>query len=182
MTVLEIVAYSKDKNNIQNLKEAHLAYPLTGLQGNMAKSAIAVFMAETLIHALKHEEHDEGLYIFLEEFIKTLDGVGDNLALAPHSFLLELSRFLGFYPELPDIEALPYFDLLAGQFTNFIPHHPHYTTGDETQLLATFLTGNTQINRQGRELLLNRLTEFYQIHIEGFGSLKSHHVLKEVLG
>lgn len=182
MTVLEIVAYRKDKNNIQNLKEANLVYPLTGLQGNMAKSAIAVFMAETLTHALKHEEEDEGLYNFLEESIKTLDGSSDNLALAPHNFLLELSRFLGFYPALPELDALPYFDLMAGQFTSSIPQHPHYTAAEETQLLATFLTGNTHINHRGREVLLNRLTEFYQIHIEGFGSLKSHHVLKEVLG
>lgn len=182
MTVLELVAYRKDKNNIQNIKEVALSNPLAGIQANIIKSCIAVFMAEVLTHALKHEEQDDGLFNFIEQSVSELESNTDSLALEPHNFLLGLSQYLGFYPALPTMDALPYFDLLAGQFTDTIPQHPHFTTADETQLLSTFLTGNTNISHAGREILLSRLIEFYQIHIEGFGSLKSHHVLKEVLG
>lgn len=182
MTVLELVAYQKANNNIQNLKEAALAVPLPGIQADVVKSSIAVFMAEVLNHAIKHEEEDEAFFAFLIQFVIDLENGNAQPALAPHQFLLDLSRFLGFYPALPTAHPLPYFDLLAGDFCAAIPPHPHFTNLDETPVLAAFLTGETQFTRPAREMLLTRLIEFYQIHIEGFGSLKSHHVLKEVLG
>lgn len=181
MTVLELVAYRKDKSNIQNLKEAALAIPLPTIQADVVKSSIAVFMAEVLNHAIKHEEEDEAFFAFLIQSVTDLEHSNTNTAIAPHQFLLDLSRFLGFYPALPPIQPLPYFDLLAGDFCAAIPPHPHFTNLEETPALAAFLTGESQFTRPAREMLLNRLIEFYQIHIEGFGSLKSPHVLKEVL-
>lgn len=188
LTLLNIVAYRKENNNMQNLKEVSLAEPWHGISGNIIKGSLAVFMAEVFIKSVKHEEQDPDLFDFLETTTRNLEHAADIPAMFPHAYLIGLSRFLGFFPTLPPEEAMPYFDLMVGEFTNTVPLHPHYTDSTETALLAQCINwylGEGKVHfhpdKARRELLLVRLIEYYKVHIESMGTIKSHLILKEVL-
>lgn len=188
LTLLNIVAYRKENNNMQNLKEASLAEPWHSIQSNVLKASVAVFMAEVFTKSVKHAEQDEGLFRFIEDTTRILENRDDTPPLFPHGFLLGLSLHLGFFPTLPPGTAYPYFDMLSGEFCQSIPPHPQYIDGTETALLAQFINwhlngGNFVFapNKAQREQLLLRLIEYFKVHIEGMGTIKSHTVLKEVL-
>jgi DNA repair protein RecO (recombination protein O) len=188
LTLLNIVSYKKENNNMQNLKEVSLAEPWHSLHGNVIKGSLAVFMAEVFIKSVKHEEKDDDLFEFLETTTRNLEFARDIPALFPHAYLIGLSRFLGFFPTLPPEGSMAYFDLMVGEFTHTIPMHPHYTDSTETSLLAQCINwymseGGVHFHpdKPRRELLLLRLLEYYRIHIETMGTIRSHLILKEVL-
>jgi DNA repair protein RecO (recombination protein O) len=188
LTLLNIVSYKKENNNMQNLKEVSLAEPWHSISGNIIKGSLAVFMAEVFIKSVKHEEKDDDLFSFLETTTRNLEHAKDIPALFPHAYLIGLSRFLGFLPTEPPEGATLYFDLMVGEFTSTIPNHPHYTDSTETALLAQCINwylsegaAHFHPDKARRELLLLRLLEYYRIHIESMGTIKSHLILKEVL-
>lgn len=188
LTLLNVVAYRKENNNMQNLKEVALAEPWHNLSGNIAKTAVAVFMAEVFIRAVKQEEQDEQLFAYLENTTRLLNNDSGNLALYPHTYLMGLSRYLGFLPAEQNGADERFFDLLSGHFVPVPPPHPHYTDGNETEALARFIENylsNSPLqlpSKAVRDQLLLRLLEYFRVHIETFGTIKSNHVLKEVLG
>jgi DNA repair protein RecO (recombination protein O) len=125
LTLLNIVSYKKENNNMQNLKEVSLAEPWHNISGNIIKGSLAVFMAEVFIKSVKHEEKDDDLFSFLETTTRNLEHAKDIPALFPHAYLIGLSRFLGFLPTEPPEGATLYFDLMVGEYTSTIPNHPH---------------------------------------------------------
>jgi DNA repair protein RecO (recombination protein O) len=188
LTLLNVVAYRKENNTMQNLKEVSLAQPWHSISSNIIKGSLAVFMAEVFIKSVKQQEQDTDLFEFLETTTYNLENTADIPAMFPHAYLIGLSRFLGFFPTLPPEDAMPYFDLMVGEFTYSIPHHPHYTDSTETALLAQCINwylGEGKVHfhpdKARRELLLARLIEYYRVHIETLGTIKSHLILKEVL-
>lgn len=187
LTLINIVAYRKENNNMQNLKEVSLDEPWHNLSANIVKSAIAVFMAEVFIRSVKQEEQDDDLFTYLEDTTRLLNNDTGNLALYPQTYMLGLSKYLGFFPTPQNNAGERYFDLLSGHFAGTTPPHPHYTDGDETTTMASFIDSyinNTPPllpNKTQRDYLLLRLTEYFRVHIDTFGTLKSNHVLKEVL-
>jgi DNA repair protein RecO (recombination protein O) len=99
-------------------------------------------------------------------------------------FLLNLSKYLGFYPEIKDLKP-PYFDLTEGVFTNNKPL-TDYVTGDKLILYKSLFGINfdaierLQLNAKTRIILLEILLHYYMLHVPGFKTPKSLNVLKNV--
>ena len=93
----------------------------------------------------------------------------------------------GIGPEVAEIPAPYYFDLRSGIFSNTPPPHLEYLEPVQGQLFNTILqTGytNTQhlsSNREQRQLLLDQLLNYYRIHLDGMGIVRSHEIFKEIL-
>lgn len=183
-SILNLSVYSKENNNLQNIKDAELALPLLGINTDILKSTLAIFCAEAFAKAIVHPETDEELYNFLYDTVTYLDSTTDNLSLFPQYYLLSLSQILGFAPQQPPTPLPPFFDLQNGHFSPHIPPHPHYLEGAETAAMAQLIANQGQtsvaIPKPLRIALLNRLIEFFMLHIAGFKAPKAQSVLQDV--
>lgn len=186
LSLLELVVYYKEKNQLQNVKELRSAEPYTSLPYDIKKSMVAVFINEVLNKTLKEEEANPGLFEFLFSSFLYLDRLETGYANFHLMFLLKLSEYLGFYPALPEGET-GYFDLQEGEFSARLPMHPHYMNRELSALLLEFMhcgfVGIDTIKLSGnrRNQFLEQLLLFYGLHVPGFGELKSHQILRSLL-
>ena len=115
-----------------------------------------------------------------------LDLVEEGYANFPIYFTLEMSRFLGFYPQANYTEhAL--FDMMEGQFVATEPLHPYYLNEEYSLALSNLLNLGidelAQVTMTGlqRNALTDGIITFMRLHAPLLKGLQSHEVLKEVL-
>lgn len=186
LTLLELVAYvPRQGSDLTRLSEFRCAEPFRSLPYDVRKSSVALFLSEVLSKAVREEEENLPLFRFLHDSILAFDeqDVGtENFALL---FLLHLASYLGFGissgAELTDqlVMAGP----ATGSGYSSGPQHLRLREFDQyfDQLLHAPGTSTIPSGHVRRELLAV-LIRYYQLHIEGFGEIKSLEVLSEVLG
>lgn len=145
------------------------------------KIPICFFLAEVLYRCLRQSEEDAALFVFLVNTIQCLENKAEALAYFPIIFLLKLSRFLGFYPNI-DQADLPYFDLKEGAFVAYRPLHTMLIEGQNLAFFAGLLQAeledrNTLGTALQRKEVLYLLVEYYRMHLEGMSPWKSLAVL-----
>lgn len=185
--LLDMIVYHKPSGNIQRLSELRHQPVFQHIPYDIVKSSITMFLNEVLYKSLKQHEADEILFEFLFHAIEILDSMGEGLANFHLYFLLRLTRFLGFYPDSTLAGQADFFDLRNGCYTkmqaphSFILEQP--LTGIWTMILNARFDNLKDLNISAvqRKQLLGKILEYYQLHIEGFGQVKSHEVLEEVL-
>lgn len=178
---------SLPRHELQQVKEIKPDYPQTNLLFDPYKNTIALFLSEVLLKVLRTNENDKPLFSFLHHSIRYLDLAEKGVANFHITFLIRLTRFLGFFPAL-ELERFDhhYYDLKQAFFTPVKPLHNHYLIPRE----AAFLPQLTRIsyanmyqfrfNRQERIELLEKILSYYKIHLPEFGEIYAISVLKEV--
>ena len=181
LTLLEIEATHKNKGTLEYFKEIKLSAPYSSINTDIVKSSIAIFVSEVLHNSIREEEKDEALFSFLETALLWLDTHSDvaNFHLI---LLLEITKYLGFYPDQSDIDQ-PFFELTEGVFSNF--HAISCLSENDTELLKKLM--NQKFDSIGkiftaadRHVLLRILLDYYSYHISGFRKPKSLDVFKDV--
>lgn len=168
------------------LKEPEVAYAYQSIPFVMNKSAILIYVDELLCHTLTQQERNDDLYQFVFQSLVWLDLVEDGYANFPLYFTLELSRFLGFYPQ-SNFQPNAVFDMMEGHFSATIPSHPYYLDKEYSAVLAKFLNRNVDdmkdvmMNGEQRNGLLDQLLTFMRLHTPLVKGLQSHEILKVVL-
>ena len=182
----EIDLSFQPKSNEQQLvflKSAQTSYYYESLHFHPIKSAIVFFLAEILNLVLKEEADNPELYFYIENSLKEFDQKKDDFADFHLIFLLQLSYFLGFYPNLEIDGNL--FDLENGFFTNS-NSSINMLKADETVLFKKLLElhfsedSKNTFNQSQRSLLLEIIVKYYQIHTNNFKKPKSLQVLHEL--
>ena len=181
MTILEIEASHKNKGTLESFREVRLAVPFQTVNTDIVKSTIIMFLSEILHHSIREEEKNEDLFTFLETALHWLDN-HDDVANFHLILLLEMTKFLGFYPDVSEI-SLDYFEMTEGVFTQW--HAVSCLSDHEThlfkKLIALRFACNQKIfNASDRQVLLKVLLDYYSIHLDGFKMPKSFEVLKDV--
>lgn len=183
LTQLDIVANHRNQGKLEYLKDAKVSHTYTSLHTNMTKGAVVMFLAEVLRNSIREEETNPQLFNYLENSLMWLD-LHDRVANFHLLFLLNLTRYLGFYPDSASKE-LPYFNLLDGVFElNSV--NSYCIDGRNVEILRDILGINfdtlneVKLNQQSRSSFLNRLLLYYELHIEGFKKPKSLAVLNEI--
>ena len=186
--LLDMVVYHKNTGNVQRIKELKNSPQLVNIPYNVVKSSIALFLNEVLYKAVRQQSADENLFDFLFSAIEWLDHETTGLANFHLLFLIKLTRYLGFYPDRYPAGEADYFDLKNGTFSRFKPDSVLYLSPPHTQNFTRLLESNFEnlselrIANDGRRYLVQKLLEYYALHIEGFGNIKSHEVMEEVFG
>lgn len=181
LTLLEIEVIHKNKGALEHFKEVKIAKPYNSITTNIFKSTILLFLSEILHYSIHEGEKNESLFDFLESAFIWLDN-HEEVANFHLILLLEVTKFLGFYPDTSDIE-LPFFDILEGCFTSL--HGINSISDTETRLFKKLVQlkfdGDQKIfNSTDRQLLLKVILDYYSIHLQGFKKPKSLEVLREV--
>ena len=188
MNQLEIVAYDNDSDKLSRIKEVKLNHHYMLLQSDVIRSAVGVFLIEVCRNTIREKESNPELYHFLISSFDRLDQHHTKMKFFPHQFMLQLSKFLGFFPLDNQSAQHIYFDLSDGVFTTqaFRPGHRILSASD-SRLIALMLKSDLsdfkELNLDTVESarLLDALILYYQEHIPDFRSLKSLDVLRTIL-
>ena len=185
LTQLEIVANHRGGGKMEYLKEAKVTGNYQSLHTHPVKLAMVMFLAEMLRNAIREEESNERLFQYLEYSFQFLDAT-DKFANFHLLFLLNLTRYLGFQPEIGNNDQ-SIFNLLDGVFQK-ISTNDYCIEGKNVDLLKCLLGTDfdalheIKMNKTSRNEFLNMLLLYYELHIEGFRKPKSLSVLNEIFG
>ena len=110
------------------------------------------------------------------------------MANLPLFFALHLPFHFGFRITDNYSEANPFLDLQEGSFVSEEPRHPHFLEHKQaavtSQLLKVMQPRELEaftLNRETRRNLLLKYQDYYALHIQDFGQMKTLMVLHEVL-
>jgi DNA repair protein RecO (recombination protein O) len=185
--LLDMVVYHKNTGNVQRIKELKNAPQLLTIPYDVIKSSLAIFLNEVLYKAIRQQSADENLFGFVFSAIEWLDHQTEGLANFHLLFLIQLTRYLGFYPDRYLAGGADYFDLKNGVFSRNKPDSVLYLSPPNTQNFTILLQcsfeniSQLKLNNDDRRYLIQKLLEYYSLHIEGFGNVGSHEILEEVL-
>lgn len=188
LTLLELEAYHQNNKNIQRIKELKCVPVLHHIHFDMVKSAIGMFVSEVIYRVIKEENNpDHAVFDFLFNTIQMLDIEEERLTNFPIYFLLQFSRFLGFYPKKGVSELHTGFNFKDGIFERYDPNDPFMLDETSGKILLELLGKGYEeqkadmIRLDQRKYLLNSLILYYNEHLNGFSNMKSHEILSEVL-
>ena len=187
--ILDLVVYHNENKSMQRIKEFSWAVLYLNLLSDVIKNSIASFMAELLHKCLKQPEPNADLFNFCEASLLELDQankiVAANFALF---FTLHLTHFFGFRMTDNFSAGNAVLDLHEGSFIDHQPTHPYFIDGQNAELTAQLLKvmqphelEEFKLNQEIRRILLLRYLEYYALHINDFGQMKTLMVLHEVL-
>ena len=184
LSLLEIEADIRQKVQLQKLKDVRLASPFTSIPFHPHKLSMALFLAEFLYHALRSEQRNELLYDYVESSIQWLDGQDSQFANFHLVFLMRMSRFLGFYPNLDNYKAGDYFDLRESVFLPSPPVHRDFLYPEEAEKVQLMMRMDFptmhlfQMSHGERNRLLEVSLLYYRLHLPDFPEMKSIEVLQ----
>lgn len=186
LSLLDMVVYYREGRGLQNIKEVRPAHAFQSIHSDIRKSSQALFINEVIYKSVKEEESNTGLFEFLYNTVLQLDQPG---VFFPHfhlSFMAKLAAFLGFAPRRNYCEGY-WFNLRDGIFEEEKPLHSQCIDPEHASVFNLLLNGpgnpetTPHIPSAVRKVLLDKLIEFYELHLPSFGRLRSPEILHEVL-
>lgn len=183
LTQLEIVANHKNRGSLESIREVGVAYHYTTLHADNAKNAVTLFLAEMLGNSIHEEEPNIQMFHFIEASLQWLDS-NELIANFHIHFLLGLTKYLGFYPDLNQIDS-DSFDLKEGVFTNRPTLNP-ILTGENLEYFKRLLGINfdaiqsIKMKKDNRQELLKSLVLYFELHLQGFRKPRSLAILNQV--
>lgn len=192
MTLLEVEVDFRQRVQLQKMRDARLLSPYTSIPFSPEKLALSLFIAEFLYHALHSEQQNEPLFVYVCDSMQWLDMASAGYANFHLTFLMRLSRFLGFYPNLEvrgerrEVRGEMFFDLREGQFCTSAPTHRDFLQPDDARRIHILMRMDFptmhlyRLSRQERNRIIDVLLQYYRLHIPQFPELKSLAVLQEL--
>lgn len=191
--LLDLVVYHNEFKQLQRIKEYKWSRIYQQIFTDVPTHSIVLFMVELLGKCLKQPEENPDLFYFTEDALLHLDACGEQTrANYPLFFALHLPIFFGIPPRNPSPELLKaegiYFDLREGSFSPEMPSHTFFLEGDDARAVAELLNArhpdeltHIQLLPSVRRRLLPALADYYPLHIQDFGTLRTLPVLREIL-
>lgn len=183
LTQLKIVAKHNTKNTLNSIKEVQVIHPYKTIHTDVVKQSVVMFLSEVLSNSIQEEEQNSALYEFLETAFIWLD-VHDKVANFHLLFLLNLTGFLGFYPDTSEINKKG-FDLLEGNFSDSI-HEKNVISNNDFHQFKKLLgiifdtLENVAYSKDERQLVLKVIIQYFKLHLDSFRDPKSLQVLETV--
>ena len=182
MTMLEIVADSSD-NSLGFIREISLSHCYKSIASDIKKSTIIIFISELLSKSISESETDTDLFNFIYDSMIWLDEAISDYANFPLVFAIQLSKFLGFFPNIDTYSEGSSFDLLDGNFKT--THNDIYQIDNEpSQFLykiCRFNNDNLTISNATRRKLLEAIVTYYKLHADNVREIKSYEILRTLL-
>ncbi|MDA0193457.1 MAG: DNA repair protein RecO [Bacteroidetes bacterium] len=170
MTILDLVVYKNDQKSIQRISESRCDIIYHSIPFDIKKSSVAIFWSEILNKTLTSEGlEDSRKFEFVREQLIKLDEATDGIENYPITFTYQLAEFLGFAISCSRDLVRTYSDVINSTQEELIKYFE-----------SIFTAVPLENNISQRQLALNCLINYYQHHFDGFGSLRSTGVLRQV--
>ncbi|MCK5775640.1 MAG: DNA repair protein RecO C-terminal domain-containing protein, partial [Bacteroidales bacterium] len=185
LSILDLVVYEKPGRDMQNTKEVKFDHPYSSILYDIRKSSILVFLNELIFKSVKEEEANLQMFQYIYHSLIYLDEMKSHFQNFHLVFMLQLSRYLGFSPA--DNFTAPHqsFDMQEGDYTSSKLHEsliiqPPYTQHFYELSRHKAFGADLKISITERQVLTQRILQYYQIHLPSFSDMKSLDVLREV--
>ena len=182
---LEFEGLDSTRQQMHRFKEVQSGIILQHIPFDVRRSTIALFMAEVLYRLVRESEPDPLLFDFVWESVGALDTLDEGVANFHLWFLVNLSRFLGFFPG-NRYRADDWFDIREGQYVSLRPSHPMAMEPAMARLLNDFVECDVRclaeigLNRGQRSAFLEALLSYYGYHLDAIHAVPSVRILQEV--
>ena len=188
--ILDLVVYHNELKHLNRIKEFKWHFLYQHIFSDVPKNAVALFMIELLTKCLKQPEANPDLFEFCEDAFMHLDeSNGPVMANFPLFFALHLPAFFGFRISDEYSDKYPILDLQEGTFVSERPDHFHFLEDKQAEVTSDLLKimqpeelEQIKLNHDFRRQLLFAYENYYRLHIQEFGTMKTLPVLREVLG
>ena len=184
LNIININYTYTEGRNLGFIKEVKTEKLYNTLHSDIQKSSITIFLSEILISVFREETNvNKDLFEFLFNSLSWYDSE-DSCNNFHIKFLLELSKFTGFYPNINN-ENDSFFDLQLGSTTSTKPL-AIYISGDDFNLFKEFLGTKFEdlnlmnIKNNSRVKILNYIIDYYSLHLQMFKTPKSINVFNEI--
>ena len=189
-SVVEMEVYHNERNTMHRIKECNRLHVFNSVLTDVVKNSVALFLMELLYKLLKQPEQNSDLFYFCEDSLLQLDEAPAHVtANMPLFFALHISHFFGFKIDDNFSEENCFLDLQEGNFINERPAHIYFIEGGNALITSELLKimlpaelNDIKMNHLKRRELLQRYMEYYALHIQDFGQMKTLMVMQEVLG
>ena len=184
--LVDLVAYQKQSRELHRVKELKSNQPYQNIAFAIAKSTQAILLAEILYKTLNEQESFPEMFDFIKSTLLYFDLMDEGALNFYLFFLFRLTEYLGFLPTTNKIGFEAWFDMKKGAVVPFQPSHPHFANKEVTEHLISLSTlkinelPEFKISRTMRDSLLTVLIDYYQLHFENLGEIKSLNILREV--
>ncbi len=182
LMVLNLTANHNNKGALNFIKDVEVLNFNHSIYSTIKKQTIALFLSEVVHFSIREEEQNSQLFQYLETSFLWLE-THDNCSNFHLLFLLNLTKFLGFYPDMKAPNA-SYFDLQEGSFTNEKKFNA--VSGEDLVQFKKLLGINFDVLHEvdfsvsNRQTVLSILIQYFELHLSGFRKPKSLTVLKAV--
>ena len=184
--LLDLEVYQKQTRELQRVKEFKSLQTYQNVPFDIAKSTQAIFLAEMLYKTIHEQESYPELFHFIKSALLYFDLMEEGWQNFHLYFLFRLTEYFGFLPDTTKVGFEGWFDLKKGAVVTFEPAHPLYANKEVTGHLITLSVlkinelDSFKIPRKMRDSILQTLVDYYQLHFENLGEIKSLNVLREV--
>lgn len=186
LTLLDIIS-ANNHGELGYLKEVSIEYAYKSIPYEINKNAIILFVCEILAKVIQDSETDTELFAFIHDAMTQLDNAESNYADFPLKFTIELSRHLGFAPNISNYKPGYVFDLEESCFRHDNGNSVYIIDNQLSKhfyhLCNTRISDNENLNLRNteRRQLLDAVTTYYKLHVSGFNEIKSSEILQTVL-
>ena len=186
LSILDVEYDFRPRVRLQHIKDIRLAMPFCSIPFDAGKLSITLFLAEFLTHATRDEQQNIPLFSYIESSISWLDGQEQSFANFHLVFMMRLSRFIGFFPNLDDYREGSVFDLRNGEFSDTPPLHPDFISVEESARIGLLMRMNYEtmhlfrMSRTERNRCVELILAYYRLHVPNFPKLKSLEILQEL--
>jgi DNA repair protein RecO (recombination protein O) len=180
LQLVDINATLIPKKGLQYLAEITIIETISTDKINMNKNFLAIFIAEISSKVLQENEQNSGLFKFVWEIKQKLynaNTIDENFALL---FMLNLSKYLGFFPSTENINA-PFFNLETGEFSGKSFNMNIYLTEEKTTMLKHLLLGKKiNIPQELKSELLKDIIQYFRLHHYNLSNITSHLIIESL--
>ena len=187
MALLEVTFDYRQTAQLQQIKEVRTLHPLVSVPFEPYKCAIVLFLSEFLYHATRQEACNVPLFRYIEASVLWLDGADSAFANFHLVFMMRLSKFIGFYPNVEEARTGDIFNLRTGCFETYTPAHTDFLHPFEAEKLEKLLRMDYEtmylfaMSHEERNRCTDIILHYYRLHLPVFPELKSLGVLRDVL-
>lgn len=183
--LVDLIFDYNPRHNLQYIKELTIEEPINSIISDVKKASIAIFITELLANLIRETEENHELFDFIYSYILNLEGKESGFSSSHIVFAFKISKYFGFYPHNNYSSRNKYFNLPEGMFTNMQPNHPHHVYYPASQVISHIISIDEhvfdyEIEPSLRGLLLDKVLDFYALHINNFHPMKSHLILHEI--
>ena len=178
LKLLNIDAKYNAKKPLQYLGEITLLKRFDTVEKKIHRNFIAFFIAEVCSKVLQENEQNIEIFDFL--WSTTIELYSQQMVEKnfPLIFLLNLSRYLGFYPSSIDIKK-PFFELESGTFSEHKNPLKTYLNKEESHHFKSLIKGEkTKIPQQNKSAFLKKILYYYKAHHYNLEGVKSHTIIE----
>lgn len=184
--LLQVMWNKGREGSVVHPKAAQTIYNYMSLPYDPEKSAIAMFLCEAIDGGVRSESDARALFRYVSGSFQWLDLAEINFANFHLAFLMRLTRFLGFTPNLSGYAPGCWFDLRSANYVPTRPLHGDCLPPEEAALLPMFQRMNFanmhrfRMTGAQRSRILQVLNLYYRLHLPSFPELKTLDILGQL--